>query len=231
MKYMISWKIAPGHPHAAAEGFLKSGAPMPDGLALIGCWHESESACGWVLVEGKDPKALNQHIAGGADRIEFEITPVIEDAKAPQALSTQKAQHDSVATTGAPLLCAVRGNGHTLKFAIEEARATNRPLYLLFIREQPVLAPEDRSRTWQEDFEAVKIFTEAGELAHGHTVLPCYAVSDSPANTIVDVAVSVGASRLILGGPKRSGFIGTLRGDLILRVSQLLPEQIPLLIV
>ncbi len=41
------------------------------------------------------------------------------------------------------------------KFAIEEARETNRPLYLLFIREQPVLASGDRRRKWQDDPEAV----------------------------------------------------------------------------
>ena len=39
MKFMISWKIAPGHHKPAGEGFLKSGAPMPDGLTLIGRWH------------------------------------------------------------------------------------------------------------------------------------------------------------------------------------------------
>jgi nucleotide-binding universal stress UspA family protein len=133
-------------------------------------------------------------------------------------------------TTGAPLLCAIRGIGRTMKFAIEEARETNRPLYLLYVREQPVLAEGDRRRKWQEDPEAVRIFTEASELADGHTVLPCYAVSDSPADTIVDIAATVGASRLILGGPKRSGLISALRGNLIRQISQLLPEDIPLLV-
>src|SRR5207248_5724683 len=118
----------------------------------------------------------------------------------------------------------------TMKFAIEEARDTSRPLYLLFVREQPILASGDRRRKWQDDPEALKIFTEASELADGHTVLPCYAVSDSPADTIVDVAATVGASRVILGGPKRTGLISALRGNLIRQVSQLLPEEIPLLV-
>jgi hypothetical protein len=36
--------------------------------------------------------------------------------------------------------------------------ATNRPLYLLFVREQPILAPEDRKRKWIDDEEAREIF-------------------------------------------------------------------------
>lgn len=145
-------------------------------------------------------------------------------------LTIPKFSQGTHTATGLPLLCAVRGIGRTMKFAIEEARETNRPLYLLYVREQPVLAAGDRRRKWQEDPEAVQIFTEASELADGHTVLPCYAVSDSPADTIVDIAATVGASRLILGGPKRSGLISALRGNVIRQISQLLPEEIPLLV-
>src|SRR5271165_4010009 len=47
-------------------------------------------------------------------------------------------------TAGPAMLCAVRGIGRTLDFALQEARETDRPLYLLFVREQPILAPEDR---------------------------------------------------------------------------------------
>jgi len=141
-----------------------------------------------------------------------------------------KFQQDLSLTTGSPILCAVRGIGRTLKFAIEEARDTKRPLYLLFVRQQPVLTTQDRKRKWQDDPEALEIFTEASELADGHTILPCYAVSDSPADTIVDIAATVGAARVILGGAKRSGLISALRGNIIRQVSQLLPEEIALLV-
>ena len=87
MKFMISWKIAPGHHKPAAEGFLKSGAPMPDGLTLIGRWHAPGSVCGWALVEGKDLKALYEHVAQWADLLELQTTPVFEDGEAAQALS------------------------------------------------------------------------------------------------------------------------------------------------
>jgi len=130
---------------------------------------------------------------------------------------------------GPPMLCAVRGIGRTLDFAIQEAKETKRPLYLLFVREQPVLAPGDRKRKWTEDEEATAIFSYASEKADGLTILPCYAASDSAADTIVDVAATVGASYLIVGAPQRSMLINLLRGNIIKNISDILPEEIHLL--
>src|SRR5271166_1182506 len=75
-------------------------------------------------------------------------------------------------TAGPAMLCAVRGIGRTLDFALQEARETDRPLYLLFVREQPILAPEDRKRKWVDDEEAKEIFSYAKGKAEGHTMLP-----------------------------------------------------------
>lgn len=132
---------------------------------------------------------------------------------------------------GPPMLCAVRGVGRTLDFAIDEARDTKRPLYLLFIREQIVVTSEDTRRKWQQDDEARAIFQHAKEKAGADvTILPCYAVSDSAADTIVDIAATVGASRLLLGAPARSGIVNLLRGNIIRQVADLLPEDIHLLV-
>lgn len=138
--------------------------------------------------------------------------------------------NDADELTGAPMLCAVRGLGRTLDFAIEEARESKRPLYLLFVREQFILTSEDTKRKWQQDDEARTIFLAAKEKANGHIILPCYAVSDSPADTIVDITATVGASRLILGAPQRSALVHLLRGNIIQQVASLLPEDIHLLV-
>jgi amino acid transporter len=132
--------------------------------------------------------------------------------------------------SGAPMLCAVRGIGRTLDFAIAEAKETDRPLYLLFVREQPVLAPGDRRRKWTEDQEASAIFKYASEKADGIRMLPCYAVSDSAADTIVDIAATVGASRLIVGAPQRNMLVNLLRGNIIKAISDILPEEIHFLV-
>jgi amino acid transporter/nucleotide-binding universal stress UspA family protein len=132
--------------------------------------------------------------------------------------------------SGSPLLAAIRGIGRTLDFAIEEAKETDRPLYLLFVREQPVVTREDKRRKWTDDEEAFKIFEYAAEKADGHTILPCYAISESPADTIVDMAATVGASRLILGAPQRNALVNMLRGNIIRSVSDTLPEDIHMLV-
>ena len=132
--------------------------------------------------------------------------------------------------SGPPMLCAIRGIGRTLDFAIQEAKDTGRPLYLLFVREQPVIAPGDRKRKWFEDDEARAIFLYAKEKASGHTMLPAYAISDSAADTIVDIAATVGASYLIVGALQRNMLVNLLRGNIIRNISSILPEEIHLLV-
>ena len=132
-------------------------------------------------------------------------------------------------STGPAMLCAVRGIGRTLDFAIQEAKDTDRPLYLLFVREQPVIAPEDRKRKWIEDDEARAIFGYAKDKADGYVLLHAYAISDSPADTIVDIAATVGATYLIVGAPTRNALVNLLRGNIIRNISSILPEEIHLL--
>ena len=87
MKYMIKWQIPTGTYQASIERFLKQGAPPPPGMKTVGRWHAPGSTYGWHLVEGNDSVALAQHVAEWAALIELEVTPVIEDADAANALS------------------------------------------------------------------------------------------------------------------------------------------------
>jgi len=128
------------------------------------------------------------------------------------------------------ILCAVRGTGRTLDFALREARETGRRLYLLFVREQPFMTEYDAKRKWHEDPEASQIFTEAKTKAGDQPPLFCYAVSPSAAETIVDIAATLGASRVIVGAPQRNALLNLIRGSVIREVSSLLPEEIDLLV-
>jgi nucleotide-binding universal stress UspA family protein len=151
----------------------------------------------------------------------------------PTGLSVQLARNKSAGEssgTGEAILCAIRGTGRTLDFAIREARKTGARLYLLFVREQAFMTEEDRKRKWQDDEEASHIFNEAKEKAGDQPPLFAYAVSPSAADTIVDIAATLGASRLILGAPRRHALINMLRGNVIRDVSSLLPEEIDLLV-
>jgi nucleotide-binding universal stress UspA family protein len=131
---------------------------------------------------------------------------------------------------GESILCAIRGTGRTLDFALREARETGSRLYLLFVREQPFMTEQDAKRKWQEDEDASKIFEEAERKAGDQRPLFAYAVSPSAAETIVDVAATLGASRVILGAPQRNALINLLRGNVIREVSNSLPEEIDLLV-
>jgi amino acid transporter/nucleotide-binding universal stress UspA family protein len=128
------------------------------------------------------------------------------------------------------ILCAIRGTGRTLDFALREARKTGSRLYLLFVREQAFMTEQDSKRKWQEDEEASKVFGEARQKAGDFQPLFAYAVSPSAAETIVDVAATLGASRVILGAPQRSALLNLLRGNVIREVSSSLPEEIDLLV-
>jgi amino acid transporter len=131
---------------------------------------------------------------------------------------------------GEAILCAIRGTGRTLDFALREARKTGARLYLLFVREQAFMTEQDAKRKWQEDEEASRIFNEAKQKAGDQSPLFAYAVSPSAAETIVDLAATLGASRLILGAPQRNALINLLRGNVIREVSNSLPEEIDLLV-
>jgi amino acid transporter/nucleotide-binding universal stress UspA family protein len=128
------------------------------------------------------------------------------------------------------ILCAIRGTGRTLDFALREAREVRARLYLLFVREQAFMTEQDVRRKWQEDAEASEIFAEAKRKAGNFTPLFCYAVSPSAADTIVDVAATLGASRVILGAPQRHALMHLLRGNVIREVSNSLPDEIDLLV-
>jgi amino acid transporter/nucleotide-binding universal stress UspA family protein len=151
----------------------------------------------------------------------------------PERLALDVAQTKSealVSSGGESILCAIRSAGRTLDFALREARKAGARLYLLFVREQPFMTEQDVGRKWQEDAEASAIFTEAKQKAENITPLFCYAVSPSAAETIVDVAATLGVSRVIVGAPQRSALINLLRGNVIREVSNSLPEEIDLLV-
>ena len=154
-------------------------------------------------------------------------------AAAPERLAVDVAQPKGRALASSDsesVLCAIRGTGRTLDFALREARKVGARLYVLFVREQAFMTEQDVGRKWQEDAEASEIFSEAKRKGGDLTPLFCYAVSPSAAETIVDVAATLGASRVILGAPHRSALINLLRGNVIREVSNSLPEEIDLLV-
>lgn len=129
------------------------------------------------------------------------------------------------------ILCAVRTTGKTLDFALQEAKQYHQPLYLLFIREQRIITLEDRNRTWVDDEQASSIFAYAKDHAPEVDMKFFYVVSDSPVETIVNMAQDLHASRLILGRPRHSVMLQLLRGNIVQEISEVLPPNIDLLVI
>ena len=154
----------------------------------------------------------------------------IAPADIPLQLSSVIPEAVAEITTDGSILCAIRGTGRTLDFALREAHETSRRLYLLFVREQRFMTEQDTKRKWQEDPDAAEIFTAAKQKDGDHPPICCYAVSESAAATIVDIAATLGASRLILGAPNRNALMHILRGNVVTEVSDLLPEEIDLIV-
>jgi amino acid transporter/nucleotide-binding universal stress UspA family protein len=165
-------------------------------------------------------------------RAKKEAKPALPPEKLPVDLAPGVPKEPALAVTvgSESILCAIRGTGRTLDFALREARETGRRLYLLFVREQPFMTEQDTKRKWREDPEASAIFEAAKQQAGDQPPLFAYAVSPSAAETIVDVAATLGVSRLILGAPKRNALLNLLRGNVIREVSSSLPEEIDLLV-
>jgi amino acid transporter/nucleotide-binding universal stress UspA family protein len=188
------------------------------GLILRGLVQERRAKKEATLAPGKLPGGIDQ--VGAVHRI----------VTSPRAAEKVETSIAAAALGAESILCAIRGTGRTLDFALKEARETGRRLYLLFVREQPFMTDQDAKRKWQEDEEASKIFGEAKQKAGQVTPLFAYAVSPSAAETIVDVAATLGASRVILGAPQRNALLNLLRGNVIREVSNSLPEEIDLLV-
>ncbi len=130
---------------------------------------------------------------------------------------------------GQRLLVAVRGYTPALEFALEEARVRSAQLLVLYIREVAIQA--DLGSDWQKDPSAREVFLRIRQEAPDVKVHPLYSVSDSPADTIIDIAATFGVDTVILGGSRRARLVRLLKGNVVSRVAGNLPESMHLLVI
>jgi amino acid transporter/nucleotide-binding universal stress UspA family protein len=137
---------------------------------------------------------------------------------------------------GQSILVAARGITPVLRFALEEAKLRQGNLYVLYVKQLAVSLPgplaNPEQPRWQNDRQAAQIMYGMFDLAQGTgvKVLPVYAVSESPAATILDITATLGVDILMLGSPHRSALTKLLRGDVVTEVAANLPENIQLVI-
>jgi len=197
-------------------------------ISLFATKHSALIFAMAVLVMGLVLRGLAAEYASRSKATQAAAASTTPAAATPPPLTTMS--FDAAGVDGPPMMCAVRGLGKTLDFAIEEARQTHRPLYLLFVRSLPALTEQDYKRKWHEDDEAREMFLAAKSKSGPHPIFPCYSVGDSLADTIVDIVATMWASYLILGAPERKGLAHLLSGNIIRDISDNLPDDIHLLV-
>lgn len=129
------------------------------------------------------------------------------------------------------ILCATTSPGKLLEFTCQESEQQNQHLYLLFIRDQAIYAEEDLARQWIEDQQARSLADHLqGRLGEGrYTFL--YAVSNNPAQNIVDAANNLDVARVILSIPRHNLLHRIIRGDLVRQVVDQLPSEVDVIVI
>ena len=56
-------------------------------------------------------------------------------------------------------------------------------------------------------------------------------MSDSPADTIIDIAATFGVDTVVLGGSRRAALVNLLKGNVVARVAASLPESMHLIVI
>ncbi len=102
-------------------------------------------------------------------------------------------------------------------------------MLVLYVRE--VAVNVDMSSSWQDDPDARALFTRLESEARGLKVNKLYSVSDSPADTIIDIAATFGVDTVVLGGSRRAALVNLLKGNVVARVADNLPESMHLIVV
>jgi amino acid transporter len=130
---------------------------------------------------------------------------------------------------GQSILAAARGWTPALQFALEESRIRGAQLLVLYVRE--VAVNVDMGSNWQDDPDARVLFTRLESEARGLKVNKLYSVSDSPADTIIDIAATFGVDAVVLGGSRRATLVNLLKGNVVARVAANLPESMHLIVI
>jgi len=158
------------------------------------------------------------------------VAPAVAPAPAtPNAFGVAPAASSSAPFLGQFILVAARGWTPALQFALEESRVRGAQLLVLYIRE--VAVQIDTGGNWHDDPDARALFTRLEAEARGMRLNKLYSVSDSPADTIIDIAATFGADTVVLGGSRRATLVNLLKGNVVARVAANLPESMHLIVI
>jgi nucleotide-binding universal stress UspA family protein len=194
----------------------------------------------WLTVAVTKPHAfLFAVVMCGAGLFLREMTRVKGPAEAagaapavvPSRVREEPLGAEDLAEESGRILVAARGLTPAARFALDEAKIRGARLYFLFVREVQVAT--EVSGKLGDDAEAQKVLAEVRQTAAVEKILvtPVYCVSNKASDMITELAATLGADLVILGGSRRKVLVNLLRGDTVQQVSHSLPEEIRLVVV
>jgi amino acid transporter/nucleotide-binding universal stress UspA family protein len=194
-------------------------------LGLAGRWaaHNREAIRRWFLAPVPHPFMVEAPgPPGGA----------VPPSPPPPAPAVEHAPAPAYAPAGR-VLVATRGNAKLIHFALEQARARQAELLVLFVRHIAVftMGPANQADV-SSDSEAQELFAQVqrGAAEVGVPVRLLYSVAGDIAEAILETAATQGVDLVLLGASQRGGLWRTMKGDVLQEVGQHLPERISLLI-
>ena len=186
--------------------------------AKVGEWMLSPSD--FPLQVPMEPAAVG--VGATSSRVPADALPVsrIPIAPSPQFVSRKR------------VMVASRGNPKLLRFAFEYAQAQQAEVWVVFIRYIAVAVGPARSTDVAADNEAQQLNQQAEQIAAEFDVSWrfVYATSNDIAETVLDIAATHAVDVLVLGATRRGTLWKVMKGDVIQKVAELLPESINLLI-
>ncbi len=88
MRFMVTFPLTHHAYKERISRFLKSGAPPPSGVTLLGRWFTASHNKGFMLVETDDAKLLYRYVSEWTDIMDFDIDPVVTDEEAAAVLQS-----------------------------------------------------------------------------------------------------------------------------------------------
>jgi len=79
MKFLSKYTIRPEHRNDAIKRFIDSGAQPPEGVKLIGRWHDIGNRTGYSLVEADDAVTMGKFSQQWTDLLTIESHVVLDD--------------------------------------------------------------------------------------------------------------------------------------------------------
>lgn len=198
------------------------------GAGVFARWltRNSASVGEWMLAPSPFPLQFPNGRVHAAPRSSAAVGPKvllgdqIPAASAPQVVSRKR------------FMVASHGNPKLLRFAFEYAKSQQAELWVVYIRYIAVDVGPARHSDVAADSEAQRINQLAEQIASEFGV-PwhfVYATSNNVSDTILDVAAIHAVDVLMLGATRGSTLWKMMKGDVIQRIAELLPETTNLLI-